>query len=375
MSLVRSLKPAIIAALVASAAFVQAAAPIPPERIGQEDRVPAHKVVLQPRLEALSFYGAGEALNLRFSLHNPGTQSVWVMRWMLPSEEMDAHLFAVTRDGEMLTYQGPLVKRAPAGAEDWLEIKAGETYSVVFDPSSIYDMTGKGQYAVRYRVSALAIRTTAPREAMDPNRMQALAAPVEADAEPQGKAAVTAAATELFFEGLPEGAKSSAVEMPVIGGYTKCTTSQQGLLATAHQNAQLIAGLAEGAAGTGTFTWWFGNNSASTVKSHYTAIKNAFANKSVTYDCSCKKRYYAYVYPNQPYKIYVCSVFWQAPALGRDCKAGTLVHEMSHFTVVVGTDDYVYGASGAHNLALTDPAKALMNADNHEYFAEDQKMQ
>ena len=90
----------------------------------------------------------------------------------------------------------------------------------------------------------------------------------------------------------------------------------------------------------------------------------------VKFDCGCKKRYYAYVYPAQPYVIYLCSVYWQAPATGTDSKAGTLIHEMSHFDVVAGTDDYVYGQTGARNLAITNPDNAVMNADNHEYFAE-----
>jgi peptidyl-Lys metalloendopeptidase len=76
------------------------------------------------------------------------------------------------------------------------------------------------------------------------------------------------------------------------------------------------------------------------------------------------------VYPNQPYKIYVCKVFWQAPLTGTDSKAGTLIHEMSHFDVTAGTDDFVYGQSGAIQLAITNPDNASMNADNHEYFAE-----
>ena len=66
-------------------------------------------------------------------------------------------------------------------------------------------------------------------------------------------------------------------------------------------------------------------------------------------------------------------MFWNAPNTGRDSKAGTLVHETSHFNVVAGTNDYVYGATGAHNLAVSDPSRAINNADNHEYFAEDQK--
>ena len=38
--------------------------------------------------------------------------------------------------------------------------------------------------------------------------------------------------------------------------------------------------------------------------------------------------------------------------------------------MVAGTDDLGYGQTNARNLASTDPVKALNNADNHEYFAE-----
>ena len=70
------------------------------------------------------------------------------------------------------------------------------------------------------------------------------------------------------------------------------------------------------------------------------------------------------------YKIYLCGAFWSAPMKGTDSKAGTLIHEMSHFTVVAGTQDHVYGQTAAKALALSDPAKAIANADSHEYFAE-----
>jgi len=93
-------------------------------------------------------------------------------------------------------------------------------------------------------------------------------------------------------------------------------------------------------------------------------------NAGVAFDCKCKQNYYAYVYPNQPYNIYLCKVFWTAPLSGTDSKAGTLIHEMSHFNVVAGTDDVVYGQTGAMNLASNDPNLAITNADNHEYFAE-----
>ena len=48
---------------------------------------------------------------------------------------------------------------------------------------------------------------------------------------------------------------------------------------------------------------------------------------------------------------------------------------MSHFDVVAGTDDVVYGQTGARSLAISDPAKAITNADSHEYFAENNPAQ
>ena len=90
----------------------------------------------------------------------------------------------------------------------------------------------------------------------------------------------------------------------------------------------------------------------------------------ITINCGCNQSYSAYVYPTRPYAIFVCRAFWSAPNTGTDSKAGTLIHEMSHFNVVAGTDDWAYGQTAARSLANSDPAKAVDNADNHEYFAE-----
>ncbi|GAB1517941.1 hypothetical protein RhiTH_000997 [Rhizoctonia solani] len=120
------------------------------------------------------------------------------------------------------------------------------------------------------------------------------------------------------------------------------------------------------------YTTWFGTynaNRLSTVRSHFSLIGTDAS--STTYDCStCTMNAYAYVYANQPGRVYLCSAFWNAPLTGTDSKAGTIVHEQSHFTVNGGTDDYVYGQSGAKSLAISNPAQAIMNADNHEYFVE-----
>ena len=136
---------------------------------------------------------------------------------------------------------------------------------------------------------------------------------------------------------------------------------------------------AKGYLNTGTvgsrYTTWFGaytSNRYGTAQQHFTAIDAALdqSNGQITINCGCNQNYYAYVYPTQPYQIYVCRAFWSAPLAGTDSKGGTLIHETSHFNNVAGTDDIVYGQSGAKNLAASDPDGALDNADNHEYFAE-----
>ena len=82
---------------------------------------------------------------------------------------------------------------------------------------------------------------------------------------------------------------------------------------------------------------------------------------------------YAHVYHNDvDMEIYLDKSFWTAPALGRDSQMGTIVHEMSHFSGVAGkrSKDYRYGLIAAKQFAISDPKKALYNADNFEYFIE-----
>ena len=74
------------------------------------------------------------------------------------------------------------------------------------------------------------------------------------------------------------------------------------------------------------YTWWFGPVStanASKVLANFTAIADAFANKPITVDCGCKKTYYAYVFPNQPYISPVGKAFWTAPLAGTGSHGGT----------------------------------------------------
>jgi uncharacterized Zn-binding protein involved in type VI secretion len=79
---------------------------------------------------------------------------------------------------------------------------------------------------------------------------------------------------------------------------------------------------------------------------------------------------YAYVYPDDDQKIYLGEAFEGAPETGRDSRAGTLVHEASHFDTIAGTDDHAYGEQDSAHLAQGGNL-GMDNADSFEFFVED----
>jgi peptidyl-Lys metalloendopeptidase len=169
-----------------------------------------------------------------------------------------------------------------------------------------------------------------------------------------------------------------AVALSKRATFNGCTSSRQTSIISGYNQAnsyiQSTASYANGlSSGTTRYTTWFGTYTATRanlVKSHFNNMNNGQVT-SDTYDCTCTDSgTYAYVYPDSFGYIYLCGAFWSAPTAGTDSKGGTIVHESSHFTRNGGTDDYVYGQTGAKSLAKSNPNNAVMNADSHEYFAE-----
>ncbi|WP_445679592.1 M35 family metallo-endopeptidase [Radicibacter daui] len=69
-------------------------------------------------------------------------------------------------------------------------------------------------------------------------------------------------------------------------------------------------------------------------------------------------------------EMWFCTTFFTLPpSAGYDTQAGTVIHEFSH--AVGGTDDLEYGTQQAQWLATNNPAFAVVNADNYEFFNED----
>ncbi len=320
---------------------------------------------------ASDFLGAVEV-----TVTNTSNKTVRLPRWQLPSDFIEAKVFSVIRDGQPVDYEGPMIKRGLPQAADFAILHAGESYRTTVDLSAAYDLSRTGQYVVSF-ASPLQHASTSDGVLLKQGNglpMVAQSAPLRLwiDGSDQLGAAKGGTVTTAAKPGT--GAT-------IVNGvsYKGCSTTQISGAGSAVSSARNYAENAKGYLNTGTvgprYTTWFGAYTSSrygTAKQHFVDIDAAMdqSGGQVTINCGCNQSYYAYVYPTRPYEIFVCRAFWTAPLTGTDSKAGTLIHEMSHFNAVAGTDDIVYGQAGAKNLAATDPNGALNNADSHEYFAE-----
>jgi peptidyl-Lys metalloendopeptidase len=327
--------------------------------------------------------GKTDDVVVKVTFTNTSGSPQYVLKSHTPFAGIDAPVFEITRDGQPVRYMGRLVKRAAPTAADYYLLKPGASYTVKVELSSLYDMATTGDYAVRYHAAS-------PHLFADASSVQALAAGASVAAKQgQETGELQSDTASLWIDGTrARGSRDESAtlaEMKAQSGMvtaaslstTSCSASQQSTIASALSSAQTYANNADAYMAKTTmgsrYTKWFGALNSSrqaTIKSHFAAIKSTLATKPINVNCGCTDTSYAYVYPSQPYTIYVCKAFWSAPLTGTDSKAGTLIHETSHFTVVAGTDDWAYGQSAAASLAISNPSRAIDNADSHEYFSE-----
>jgi peptidyl-Lys metalloendopeptidase len=308
------------------------------------DPVPGDIVVTMemPKTQLLSQDG----VLVTFKVTNRSTGSRRVEYWKLPTQAIEENILSVLLAGSPVPYIGPAAKRRPPQAEDYIVLAPGQVLTATLDISLSYDVTAVGQYTVDYVGLPL---LPATKQAPVPFSI-------------------------LQLRTLPTSTLKSASGV--------CTTDQVLMLIKALSDAKTIANEANKALAAAPvmsrsssatrYLRWFGSYDSSrytTVMDHFDAITQALPNIAFACDCDDKDKY-AYVYARKAHTIHLCGAFWSAPGLGTDSKAGTIVHETSHFKDVAETKDHVYGQSDARSLATSDPGKAITNADSHEYFAE-----
>lgn len=321
-------------------------------------------------------YASQQDVYVTLTLTNDENHTVKLLKWYTAQDGVEEALFKVVVDGEERHYLGAHYKRPAPAKQDYLKLKAGESVSYRVELSALYDMSQTGNYEISYDVSETQL--------MEPSAVKSMSA----KGAKMGAIKVDTNSVNFYLEGrqkvgpshqlTADGIVSTAA---VAGGSVsftgRCSNSEQSSILAGLSAARSMAANAKSymqfSNPTARYNTWFGTYDASrwsTVTNNFSNIDSALNNEPLTFDCKCSKSYFAYVYPTQPYKVYLCNAFWSAPTSGTDSKGGTIIHELSHFNIVAGTDDIVYGQSGAKSLAISNPAQAIQNADSHEYFAE-----
>jgi len=329
---------------------------------------------LDAKVDVQSSNDGNVSATLTITNNGQGTEKI--LRWYTDLEE--EHIFHVLRDGVEVEFMGPHYKRHAPTEKDFIKLKSGQSLTRTFELTSFYDMSEAGNYEISYEVSSLHLFNPDQVSTRDSSTNKLQNVQVEH---------LSSNASYLWLNGIKTQSLAKVSKKPgsdeCIDGTCfsgRCSNSEKNSIFSALDAADQMANDAvayltsHSANNTSArYETWFGQATSSrynTAVSNFDAINDAIDNESLTFDCSCNQSYFAYVYPNQPYKVYLCRAFWNARETGTDSRAGTIIHELSHFNVVAGTDDVVYGQTGAKNLAISNPNQALNNADSHEYFAE-----
>jgi len=195
-------------------------------------------------------------------------------------------------------------------------------------------------------------------------------------------------ATTLTIAGF---ALTLGLSAPALANFRQCTPQQQADIGKALFNAfdALSAATVQITPQNGAYRTWFGRWDgvrAKFVRRTISALKNHIRTSKITYICehrgsgACDGGTYAFVYPTDSSAIHLCDPYFDLPTLSdatflevfnSGTRAGTIIHEMSHYDDVGGTADNCYNRDVCSDFARTNPNGAAHNADSFQYFSED----
>ncbi|WP_322889121.1 MULTISPECIES: M35 family metallo-endopeptidase [unclassified Yoonia] len=171
----------------------------------------------------------------------------------------------------------------------------------------------------------------------------------------------------------------------------QCSPAHEQIVREALDRAKSLTIKAATAVGdTPEYARWFGTYSdrnAEVVRANLKGVVRAIRSGGVSVQCDsnrddgCRNREYAWVYPHEPYHIYLCPSFFTMPPLtalqpyttasNNGTREGTFIHELSHFRTGGRTDDHCYTRRVCARMAESDPMRAIDNADSYQYYTED----
>ena len=340
---------------------------------------------LRGRLESSASYTSDEPVRLRFNLANREHQDIYVLTWYTPLEGLFSDCLKVFRDGERLSYDGVLAKRGLPTSENYLLVPAGHEVSAEFELSAAYDVSNPESYEVAldteiheyfYASSTRKLeelihkkRRPSPSQSLQNGETMFIVLPGEgARLLTKGQEARELSLPAIEAEAMADNA---VVREPLlIGG----TPNNQAQARQAHFDGYDLCVRAMAVlANNDRYREWFGVHNDQRwerVRNNFARIISEMRSRTFTYAVNgpdCRINMHAYTHKGIT-QIWLCDPFWTSPAVGRDSKASTLLHEHSHASA--RTDDLIYTRDDCRALAKVDPDQAVMNASNYEYFAD-----
>jgi peptidyl-Lys metalloendopeptidase len=280
-----------------------------------------------------------EAFLVTFSMTNPTKVAIGVPTYLTPFRGLAHDIFQIEGPGEV-EYTGMLAKRL-SDAADTIELNPGQTITVELDLSRDYAFLFSGLYRIAWRFGEAQFGSFEVKEAFGDRRF---------------------------------GENADAASAP--NNFQNCNANERNQVlaadTTATNDCRRSYTCLSGNTCATSYNTWFGANTAARYQrttQNFLAIRNNFNSGNYRIFCNgplCGPNVYAYVFPtDRTHVVYLCSVFWRIPSE----RAETLVHELSHFNDVASTRDFAYGQAACKNLARSNPANAIANADNLCFFA------
>jgi peptidyl-Lys metalloendopeptidase len=340
-----------VSILLAAATAACAAPGGAPDTATQSESAEAQTAGVSLRLTQAS----GRSASLHYALTNHSSQVVHVLRWKTPLENASDKLFTVRKGDREIPYKGAFGKRvAPPTGDDYVALEPGAELSAEVDLSKTYDLSQGGTFKVNCIVPAQTLVSEADT------------VPVDVDTS----VTIEVDETEESTSHDDLGSSEQAIT------FSGCSTSMKNTLNGVRALAGVLAG--NGLSAFRANPWsvraqrWFNNPfyAGATVDwfLEHIAIRLAVENYQFICDNGHPSCNGFLARAQGTNTVRICAGFWGLPSSGQDSKAGTLLHELSHFD---GTGDFAYGPQASYDLAVWDPWTAASNADNYEYFYED----
>jgi len=325
---------------------------------------------------------------ITFQISNACDQDVHVLKRCTPLEGLLSDCFEITRDGIPVPYDGPLLKRSPATKKEYVLLKAGQSIEQSVDLSGCYQVSTPGKYEVQFRGTIHDVQPKSSYRKMkkikseDRSMMQLKVRSKKFTVRAGGRGRATSGEVARSIDeseqlknrkqkkkAVRRRRSSVAADPILVGG----TTARKNATRSAHNAGYALAVAAlSNLANDSKYKEWFGRHAASRfrkVKQVYQDTRDGMKDVEFTYQLDpgthCGPTTYAYTYHDST-TIWLCQVFWDSPATGTDSKAETILHEHTHATA--RTDDHAYGQDDCRQLAISDPATAIDNADNYAYY-------